>query len=101
MENISIHLDENLKSLTQPKKETVAYRGWRDELVDGFVKGINSQRVGTKFKPISHKQVALRINGNPFFKQRDGEIELLLKDCVKKGNYKKFFWVCPIVTKKK
>lgn len=71
-------------------------RSQRDELVNHFVQGINKERLGTKFKPITAKQVALRLNANPHFKGQDGEIYMLLKECQQKGTFKKFFWSCPL-----
>lgn len=83
-----------------PEQPTKKLRGPRDELVSLFVEGINRERKGTKFKPITEKQVALRINANPHFKGRDGEVHYLLKQCQEKGTFKKFFWSCPLPNKK-
>ena len=76
------------------------HRSHRDELVDKFVLGINRERLGTQYKPILAKEVALRINKNPFLKGRDGEVELLYKTCEKKGSFKYFFYICPLHPKK-
>ncbi len=81
-----------------PKKSKL--RGPRDELVEQFVRGINQERLGTKWKPITAKAVAIRINANPHFKGRDGEVHLLLKECEKRGTFKKFFWACPLPNSK-
>lgn len=74
-----------------PKKGK--FRSYRDELVSQITDGINSYRVGTKYKPITKRRVALLINKNPYFKGRDGEVELLLKECLSNGSFSKFFWV--------
>lgn len=77
-------------------EKTTNFRGFRDELVDRLVKGINKERQGTKWKPVNHKQIALRINKNPHFTGKNGELELLIKECESRGNYSKFFWACPL-----
>lgn len=69
------------------------YRSRKDELVARLTDGINMKRIGTKYKPVTTKQIALRINKNPFFKGRDGELELLIRTCEEKENYSKFFFV--------
>ena len=68
------------------------FKNWRAELISRLVKGINDARAGTKFKPITERVAAIRANSNPFLKN-DGELELLIKDCEKRGNYSRFFWV--------
>lgn len=73
--------------------QATLFRSRRDELVSNITKGINKLRVGTQYKPITEKRVALLINKNPFFKGRDGEIELLYKTCEEKGSYSKFFYI--------
>lgn len=73
--------------------QTTLFRSRRDELVSNITKGINKLRVGTQYKPITEKRVALLINKNPFFKGRDGEIELLYKTCEEKKSYSKFFYI--------
>lgn len=72
------------------------FRSRRDELIDSFVNEINIRRANTKFKFITHREVAIRISKNPFFKGRDGEIELLLKTCIEKNSFSKFFFICPL-----
>lgn len=90
MENISSYLD---KFKEDQAITDVTYRNQRDELVAHFVRGINELRVGTKFKPITPKMVAIRINKNPFLARNDSEVYNLLKHCQNKKNYAKFFWV--------
>ncbi len=72
------------------------FKSRRDELVARLTDGINMTRVGTKYKPISTKQVAIRVNKNPAFKGSDSELELLIKHCEEKSSYSKFFYICPI-----
>lgn len=68
----------------------------RQEIVAEYVKEINMKRIGTKYRLISPKEVALRLNMNPKLAKDDGECDLLLKTCVEKGSFSKFFWVCPL-----
>ncbi len=78
------------------KPEPSVYRSRRDEIVAEYVKEINQERLGTKYKPITKKEVALRLNMNPKLAKHDGECELLLKTCIAKSSFSKFFWVCPL-----
>jgi len=78
------------------KSEPSIYRSRHEELVARLANGINLKRIGTKYKPITTKEVALRINKNVWFKGRDGELDLLIRTCEEKGSYSKFFWVCPL-----
>lgn len=73
--------------------QTSIFKTRREELIARLTDGINLKRVGTKYKPVTTKQIAIRINRNPFFKGRDGELELLIRTCEEKGNYSKFFYV--------
>lgn len=68
------------------------YRNKRDELIGEAVKDINKLREGTNFKPITARLLSIKINRNPMLKL-DSELELVLKDCRKKGNFKKLFWI--------
>lgn len=74
------------------------FRGARDELVDRLVQGINRERLGTKWKPVSHKTIALRVNNNPTFTGRNDNLLRLINECEKNGKYSKFFWACPLPT---
>lgn len=90
MEHIKIDPEQYRK---EPLKR---FRSRRDELVDGYVVSINNLRSGGKFKPITHKEVAMRLAMNPALGKSDDEIELLFKECEKAGKFSKFFWVCPM-----
>jgi hypothetical protein len=74
----------------------VKLRGLRDELIQRLTDGINKSRIGTKYKPITEKTVAIRVNKNPFFIGRNDHLEVLIKECEKRSNYSKFFFVCPL-----
>jgi len=69
------------------------YKNRREELVDKFVQAINEERVGTPYKPVTHRLIALRINSHPLLKKDLGEVEYLYKQCIQQGNFKKFWWV--------
>jgi len=68
------------------------YKNRRDEIIQELVTGINKQRIGTKYKPITAKCLAIKCNLNPFLKDTT-ELELVKKECEKVGNYKKLFWL--------
>lgn len=82
---------KNLFSMSGFSFKESPYKNRRAEIIAELVKGINAKRVGTKFKPITERWLAIKCNKNPFLKS-DGELELLKKDCEKVGNYKKLFW---------
>lgn len=69
------------------------FRSRRDELISRLTDGINMTRVGTKYKPTTTKQIALRVNKNPFFKGADDELELIIRTCEEKQSYSKFFYM--------
>lgn len=71
----------------------------REEIVDKYVKSINVLR-GGKFKPITHKEVAIRLNSNRFLVD-DGEAELLFKKCESKQSFAFFFYCAPLWKKTK
>ena len=70
----------------------VEHKTFRSELISRLTKGINNLRIGTKYKPVTERLIAIRANKNPFLKS-DGELELLIKECEAKSSYSKFFWV--------
>ena len=80
---------------------TTIFRSRRDELISRLTDGINMKRIGTKYKPVTERSIAIRVNKNPYFKGQDGELELLIKTCEEKGSYSKFFFVCPLVESKR
>lgn len=69
-------------------KKELEYKCYRDELFDRLIKGWNIERVKAGYKPLSAKRLATAINMNPFLKSDDGELELIIKTCEKRGNYK-------------
>ncbi len=87
---------ESIDKLLKYNPTPSIFRTRREELISRLTDGINLKRVGTKYKQVTTKQIALRINKNPFFKGRDDHLEVLIKHCEEKDSYSKFFWVCPI-----
>lgn len=85
--NISLHLKERTFN------KEVKYKNRRDEIISNMVEEINKLRVGTKYKPVTKRFIAIKVNGNPFLKD-DGELELIFKECLKKGSFAKLFWIC-------
>lgn len=75
--------------------EPSIYRTERAEIVADFVKNINFIRLGTKYKPVTPKQIALRLNMNPKLKS-DQEARYLLNECLRKNSFSMFFYCCPL-----
>lgn len=71
----------------------VKYKTYRDELFYRLLNGMNNKRAKLGFKEISKARLAIAINRNPFLKKDDGELELLIKECENKGNYKKAYYI--------
>lgn len=69
------------------------FRSQRDELVAKMTDGINLFRIGTQFKPLTRRTVAIRINKNPFLAKDNGEIYHLYKQCMEKKSFARFFWI--------
>lgn len=94
MENISSILKENPSFLGISRKSgsVPEYRNRRDEIISNLTDEINTLRIGTKYKPVTKRQIAIRANSNPFLKS-DDELELVYKNCSKKGNFSHFFWI--------
>ena len=83
---------KNLFSMSGYSPKQSPYKNKRAELIGEAVKDINSLRVGTKYKAITDRTLAIKVNRNPFL-VNDTELELVLKDCKKKRNYSKLFWL--------
>lgn len=64
------------------------YKSYRDELFYRLLNGWNESRKQAGYKPLSKARLASAIARNPFLKKDDGELELLIKTCEQKGNYK-------------
>jgi hypothetical protein len=67
-----------------PQKTEKKFKNWKDELVTEFTNGINQSRIGTPYKPIKEKLVALRINSHPIYRDDQSECYQLLKVCKQK-----------------
>jgi hypothetical protein len=83
---------KNLFSMSGFSFKQSPYKSKRAELIGEAVKDINSLRVGTKFKPLTDRLLAIKINKNPFLKS-DGELSYVLDECKNKRNYAKLFWL--------
>jgi hypothetical protein len=66
------------------KKTEKNFKNWKDELVTEFTNEINKSRVGTKWKPVTERLVALKLNSHPIFKDDKDECYKLLKVCKEK-----------------
>ena len=71
----------------------------RDCFVKQFRQGINKEREGTKWKPLTDKTVALKINQHPILKVSNVELYNLLKNC-KEKHFGIFFWATKIKNQK-
>lgn len=74
-------------------KVDVPYKSWRDELFHRLWNGWNRARESAGFPKLSKSRLAIAINLNPFLKKDDGELELLIKECERVGNYKKAHFI--------
>lgn len=86
MEHISLDIS---KYAPKPK----VYVNRRDEIISLMVEDINRLRIGTQYKPITKRLLAIKINRNPFLKS-DDELQLVFNECSKKGSFAKLFWIC-------
>lgn len=90
-----------IKPTFTPSVTDSPFKNRRAELISRLTEGINARRLGTKWKPETTRRVAIRVNSNKFLAKDDGELELLIKECESKDNFKKFYWCCPLNTIKK
>lgn len=81
-----------ISSLLKVEPKVSQYKNWRDEIIQTAVEDINSLRKGTKHKPETARGLAMRANRNPFLKS-DSELNYILSECKKKGNYSHFYWL--------
>ena len=65
-------------------KTQKAFRSWKDEIVTRFTDSINKSRVGTKYKPVTERLVAIRLNKHPVLKDSPQECDFLFKRCEEK-----------------
>lgn len=85
----------SLFSMTGFSTKQSPYKSRRQEIIAELVKGINQSRIGTKYKPITERWLSIQINKNPFLTGDTGtqELEYLLKESNRVGNYKRLFWI--------
>ena len=75
-----------------PEVRPIEFKNFRDELISLLTEGINKSRIGTTYKPVTKRTIAIRANKNPFLKS-DSELEYVIKECQRKGSYSHFFWI--------
>lgn len=85
---------ESLSTLLQQVsfiQKDLGYINKRDEMIKTAVIHINTLRKGTAYEKIKETpaNLARRINCNPFLagKEKDGELEMILRQCKEKNNY--------------
>lgn len=61
----------------------------RQEIVKGFVEAINSERIGTKYKPVNPKMVAIKLAET---KMTKSELYWFLKKCQNATSFGKCFF---------
>jgi len=91
-----MNYSDNLKPNFEYKIQESTFKNRRAEIVAEFVKHINIERKGTKYKPITDKLVALRLNANKKTAKDDDECQYLLNECLRKKSFSTFFWCCPL-----
>ena len=74
---------EPLKYTFKETKKNI--KSWKDEAITSFTDGINAERKGTKWKPITEKRVAIKINRHPSLKDSQQECRALYKRCLREG----------------
>lgn len=84
--NIEVNINKYFTS-------TVEYKSKRDEIISKIVDDINLLRVGTIYKPVTKRLMAVKINQNPFLSKDDTALEELFNECHNKMDYKKLWWV--------
>jgi len=80
------------KSLELIFNRKVKHKNERDEIISKMVIEINILRVGTGYKPITKRLLAIKVNKNPFLKS-NGELQLVFSECLKNGSFAKLFWL--------
>jgi len=72
-----------------------SYKNRREEIVAKYVTAINILR-DKKYKPITAREVALRLDMNPKTAKDNGEADYVYSECMRKQNFAKFFVDCPM-----
>jgi hypothetical protein len=86
--NLNTSIDKYFESKTEYKNE-------RAELIGEAVKHINYLREGTVYKPETARNLAIRINMNPFLsgKKNNDTLRWVLNKCKEKGRYTGLYWL--------
>jgi hypothetical protein len=82
----------------QPSIVPTQYKNERAELIANAVKDINELRKTTKYKQETERNLAIRVNSNPFLKS-DSELAYILKECENRRNYSHLYYICPLSKK--
>lgn len=83
-----------LKHVLELKSAKPKHKNYRDELISKLTHHLNKEREG-KYKPLTKREISVLVNRNPFLagKKNDGELKMLIDECLEKGNFKKFWWI--------
>lgn len=85
-----MNIEVDISKYFEPK---VSYKNRKDEIISKIVDDINASRLGTIYKPVTKRLMAVKINQNIFLSKDTGELELLYLECHNRGDYKKLWWV--------
>ena len=71
------------------------YKNERDQLIKEAVEHINTLRIGTIYKPETTRNLAIRINSNPFLagKKNNDTLRWVLDKCRNVGRYNGLYWL--------
>ncbi len=71
------------------------YKSERDEMIKKAVEHINKLREGTIYKPETIRNLAIRINMNPFLagKKNNDTLRWVLEKCRSVGRYNGLYWL--------
>jgi hypothetical protein len=67
--------------------EKKVFNSQRAELLETIITKINQERVGTKWKPVTPVQIAVKLKGI-----KTGELVGFVKTCTQSDNFSKCFW---------
>jgi hypothetical protein len=66
-------------------------RSEREDIINEFVTRLNNERIGTKYKPITPRAIAVLINRHPNLKSKSSLYEFLSL-CKQAKHFSKYFW---------
>lgn len=74
---------------TPPAKKAHAPRSQKEELIENFRTRLNENRVGTKYKPLSHVAVKVKLGNTGM---TDHELYAFYQECCSAKSFSKFFF---------